>query len=425
MHPSPRRRALALLPLLLSLPLGTLLGTPLAYAGAPDAGPARAVDRPITYAAWDTTAELATGKARGVTTTGDQVALSTPAPKRLTVGSTRYEAGRWRSPWTDSGFAFSELIASWDATTTMRSFVDIEVRGRSAAGTRSSWDTLARWASADRRVKRTTYSGQADDLASVSVDTWKAAGAGLTRWQLRVTLARKAGTSAPVAVDSLGAMTSRVPSAAGPTSAPGAATGITLDVPAYSQMTHRGHFPQWGAGGEAWCSPTATSMVLGYYDALPPATSYPWVPAGHGDPWVDAAARATYDHGYDGTGNWPFTTAYAAARTGSAFVTRLRSLAEAEQFIAAGIPLVASVAFKSGELSGAPISSSAGHLLVIAGFTASGDVVVNDPAAPTNATVRRTYSRAELERVWLGASGGVVYVVHDAAHSLPTSTGNW
>jgi hypothetical protein len=140
---------------------------------------------------------------------------------------------------------------------------------------------------------------------------------------------------------------------------------------------------------------------------------------------VDAVARSTYDHGYRGTGNWPFNTAYAAPRTGSAFVTRLRSLAEAEQLVAAGIPVVASIAFGRGELTGAPISSSNGHLLVIAGFTATGDVVVNDPAAPTNATVRRTYRRAELERAWQEASGGVVYVVHDAAHPLPPSPGSW
>ena len=355
---------------------------------------------------------------------GDQVVLATPAPGRRTLTGTAYETGRWRSPWVSEAFAFTELVASWEATTTKGSFVEVEVRGRGANG-RSSWDTLARWAGGDKRIRRTSFSGQADDLAAVAVDTWRASGAGLTSWQLRVTLARKAGTKAPVVVDSLGAMTSRVPAGPGPTSAPGPAAGITLAVPAYSQMIHRGHYPQWGGGGEAWCSPTSIAMVLGYYGALPPASAYPWVPGGHADPWVDAVARGTYDHGYRGTGNWPFNTAYAASRTGSAFVTRLRSLAEAEAFIAAGIPLVVSIAFTRGGLTGAPISASNGHLLVIAGFTATGDVVVNDPAAPTDATVRRTYSRAQLERAWLSASGGVVYVVHDTGHPLPASPGNW
>ena len=71
-------------------------------------------------------------------------------------------------------------------------------------------------------------------------------------------------------------------------------------------------------------------------------------------------ARSVYDHGYRGAGNWSFNTAYAATRTGEAFVTRLRDLRDAERFIAAGIPLAASITFGSGQLSGAPISSTAG-----------------------------------------------------------------
>jgi hypothetical protein len=134
----------------------------------------------------------------------------------------------------------------------------------------------------------------------------------------------------------------------------------------------------------------------------------------------------TYDYQYRGAGNWPFNTAYAATRVDRAFVTRLRSLREAEAFIRAGIPVVASIAFGSGQLSGAPISASNGHLLVIVGFTASGDVVVNDPAASTNAGVRRTYDRGQFENAWLPRSGGTVYVIADKAHPLPASPrGNW
>ena len=260
---------------------------------------------------WDSADRLTTGRLRGVAVTGDALTLDVPAPGRAKLGATSYETGRWRSPWVDSTFAFTELIASWEASTSKRSWVTIEVRGRAADGRKASWDTLARWASGDKRVSRTSLSGQPDDLASVAVDTWRAP-AGLARWQLRVTLARKAGSTAPVTVDSVGAVTSRA-TGAGPTSPPGVAAGIVLDVPTYSQMSHRGHFPQWGGGGEAWCSPTSVAMVLGYYGALPPATTFDWVPAGHPDPYVDATARAVFDHGFDGTGNWPFNTAYAAA----------------------------------------------------------------------------------------------------------------
>ena len=83
-------------------------------------------------------------------------------------------------------------------------------------------------------------------------------------------------------------------------------------------------------------------------------------------------------------GNWPFNTAYAANYSLDTFVTRLDSLRDAEAYIRAGIPLVASVAFGRGQLTGAPISSTPGHLLVIRGFTAAGQVIVNDPAAAKN-----------------------------------------
>jgi peptidase C39-like protein len=200
----------------------------------------------------------------------------------------------------------------------------------------------------------------------------------------------------------------------------------TLPVPRYSQMIHRGEYPQYGGGGEAWCSPTALSMLLSYYHVLPSASNYAWVNDSYANPWVDHVARVVYDYGYRGAGNWAFNTAYAANLTEDAFVTRLKNLREAEKFIAAGIPLAASISFSRGQLSGAPISATAGHLVVIAGFTKTGDVVVNDPAAPSNSSVRRTYDRGQFEKAWLRKSSGTVYVVRNSRHPLPargSSTG--
>ncbi len=383
---------------------------PLLGAAPATAAPSRRID----YATWDAPADLRSGTLEGLRVTAGRLTL--PAGT---------DTGRWTSPWATPGFALTRLIASWSARTPGDSRVRVAVRGRSGATT-SSWDTLARWSAGDRYLRRTTASGQSDDLGSVDVDTWVVPG-GVQAYQLRVTLARAAGQPASPAVDSVGAMSSLLPEVSDvATSRPGVAGGIVLDVPRYSQMVHRGDYPRYGGGGEAWCSPTSTSMVLGYYDALPAASAYSWVPEGHVDPWVDHAARMTFDYDYAGTGNWPFNTAYAASLAGHAFVTRLRSLREAERFIAAGIPLVASIAFGPGELTGAPISSTDGHLLVIAGFTDSGDVVVNDPAAATRAGVRRTYDRGEFEDAWLPASGGTVYVIRDDAHPLPAnSPGNW
>jgi hypothetical protein len=107
-------------------------------------------------------------------------------------------------------------------------------------------------------------------------------------------------------------------------------------------------------------------------------------------------------------------------------VTQLHSLAEAEQFIKAGIPLVASIAFNSGKLDGFFFKSTNGHLMVIVGFTASGNPIVNDPASPDNASVRHVYDRVQFEEAWMTASGGIVYVIHPSSVTLPPSpAGNW
>lgn len=415
-----------------------LLVVPTAVLGVgTDVATARSIPQPaerqITYREWDTQQQLVAGRFAGTRAVDGRIQLARP------LGTQRYDDphgyrtktyafGHWTSRWQRPGYAFTELIPSWEASTPGDSWVQVRIRGRSESGRLSSWYTMANWARGDRRFHRTSLGPQADDLARVAVDTLKTNySMGFTDWRVRVTLLRKAGTSARPSVDAVGAMTSRLPSVTRVrTSRPGVATGVSLRLPRYSQMIHRGDYPQYDGGGRAWCSPTSVSMVLGHLGRLPRPREYSWVPEGHPDPWVDHAARSQYDYRFDGAGNWSFSTAYAASHADHAFVTRLRSLREAERFIRAGHPLVASVRFGPGELTGAPIGSTNGHLLVIVGFTESGNVVVNDPAAPRNRSVRRTYDRGEFENAWIPGSGGLVYVVRNSDRPLPpTSSQNW
>ena len=117
-----------------------------------------------------------------------------------------------------------------------------------------------------------------------------------------------------------------------------------------------------------------------------------------------------------GAGNWAFNTAYAGALGFAAATAYLRDLAHARRFLAAGIPLALSIAWREGELPGAPLPASAGHLVVVRGFSEHGAVLVNDPAQPG---VSFVYPRAAFERVWLG-HGGVAYLVapHDRSADL-------
>ena len=237
--------------------------------------------------------------------------------------------------------------------------VKVQVRGQAADGTVSSWDSMAEWTLDNPSLPRRSLGSQTDDLGpgqrrhlAGSDPAHPVAGPGEPLPQRRHQAGRAAG---PV-----GAMASAlVPRGSTPTSTPGPAAGTVLDVPTFSQMTHSGHYPQWGGGGEAWCSPTSTAMVLAYYGLQPgPFTD---ITAGHADAQVDHTARLVYDHAYEGTGNWAFNTAYASTlTTGDAYVTRLRDLRAAEDFIAAGVPLVASVAFGRNQLTGAPSRPATG-----------------------------------------------------------------
>lgn len=246
-----------------------------------------------------------------------------------------------------------------------------------------------------------------------------------TQARCPLTLYRPTGTTQTPTLRSLGAMASSVP---GPKRKPVPGSGLvaTLAVPLYSREIHAGQYPEYDGGGEAFCSPTSTSMVVASWGTGPTRADYAWVDPTYADPWVDHAARMTYDYNYQGAGNWPFNVAYASTFGLDGFVTRLRSMDEVEQFIGAGIPLVLSLAMKKNEVPGAGYTTN-GHLLVIVGFTATGDAVINDPFAPTDTDVRKVFSRAEFENAWLNTSGGVVYVIHPTGVALPPAPAqaNW
>ena len=368
---------------------------------------------------WGSSADWRSGRGDGLRIRSGRVRIAAPAERRTYRGK-RYDVSTWTSPRVRNGFRASELIPSWNASAPAGTWLEVAVRAR--RGDRAgSWDVVARWADADRGLRRVSLGEQGDDLTRLNVDTVVSnAERGLSSWQLRVSLLRRAGSDRSPVLHSASIMTSHIPDRHGAgTSRTGMNRRVDLHVPAYSQMVHKGTYPQWDNGGEAWCSPTSTTMLLGYWNALPSTRALRWLPAGAPQKPVIHAARHVYDYRYDGAGNWPFNTAYAGTRGLDAYVTRLRSLRSAERYLKAGIPLVASIAFAAGALDGAPITSSSGHLLVIRGFTAAGDVIVNDPAAARRRGVRRVYDRGQFENAWVGATGGVVYVMRRAGTALP------
>jgi hypothetical protein len=319
-------------------------------------------------------------------------------------------------------------VSSWNAHTPGGSWIEVTVQGVSDTGVTSKPYVLGRWADDDTAFHPTSVGGQGDDLATVSIDTLVALnGHTFSSYEIAVHLLRPAGSTVSPSVDFVGAMASNVPDAKRHPAPPTTMTATKeLAVPTYSQEIHSGDYPQYDNGGEAWCSPTSTSMVVASWGKGPTPEQTAYIERdypGHQDPQVDYAARHVFDYHYDGAGNWPFNTAYAGTYGLEGFVTRLRGLDEAEQFIKAGIPLVTSVSFKKSELDGAGYGT-AGHLMVIRGFTKSGDVIVNDPAShlvPSDDQVRVVYDRQQFTDAWIGHTGGIVYVIHPEGVALPGS----
>ena len=333
--------------------------------------------------------------------------------------------GTWLGTAVQPQAAFTRLVASWNADTPNAGRVTVEVQATTASGETSGWYALGAWTASDGR---TSVNGQADALGRVATDTLYAQASPFANYVLRVGLERGSTDDASPSLRSVGAEVSDFTySTSIPTSVPMSSDPVELTVPALSQEVHARQYPQWGGGGEAWCSPTSTEMVVEFWGRGPSPADLAWVDPTYADPSVDFAARATYDAAYRGTGNWPFNAAYAARFGLDTFVTQLRSLAEAEQFVRAGIPLVASIASRPGELAGFLFSGGTnGHLVVIVGFDGAGNPIVNDPASISDATVRHVYDRAQFERVWLRGSGGTVYVIHPADVALPAAaTPNW
>ncbi len=319
-----------------------------------------------------------------------------------------YQYGTLESPAFEAAHLFDTVIPSWNAKTPEGTWVQLELRAwREADAHWTKYYNMGYWASSTETVERSSVSSQGDADGFVATDTLLLYGdAAYTKYQYRLTLFTAIPGASP-SVSLVSVMTSDSAKEAGglDIASDREAWGKDLNVPMRSQMIYKG-------GGEVWCSPTSTSMVLAYW--------------GH-SVTVPYAADATYDYVYEGNGNWPFNTAWAGTYGLEAYVTRLSSMSQVEEWISAGVPVVISYAFGEGELPGTPIASSAGHIMVVRGFDANGNVIVNDPAAASDAEVNIVYDRKKLEQLWLSHSSGTVYLIYPKGHAIPTdkSNGSW
>ncbi len=298
---------------------------------------------------------------------------------------------------------FDRAVPALEALTPPGTWVRLTLAARVDGAWTKDYD-FGPWAFDKGTVSRRSVDGQGDDQGNVFTDTLvlkKRADA------LRVTVwlySSQPEASPRVRALSVALSDGKREPVDGPSDR--VAWGTVLDVPKLSQMI----YPD---GGPVWCSPTSTTMLLGYWARK---LNRPELAEA-----VPTAAANTYDEVYKGTGNWSFNVSYASAMGGGALhgmVARLDSFTQVERLIAAGIPVSISIAYKKGTLTGSAAYQSNGHLIVVKGFTPEGDVIVNDPAFPSDAEVETTYKRDELWRAWRH-SEGAVYLLWPAGTSLP------
>jgi hypothetical protein len=430
--PRPARSARAAAALVLSL--GALA------AGVAHPASAATAEPRVEFHKWTTQADFASGTADGVEALpGDRAGIDLSA----TVGTLKYkdaylhttktyDYATWTSPVRTLPFGATEIVPSWNAQTPDGTWLKVELSATMEDGTSTAWLDMGHWAALDTDIARTSVSPSAAPYGRVDTDTFNAsAGHTVQSYRLRATLYRLSGTAATPRLWQLAAFASLVPARSSvAVSPPGGAEGVELAVPRYSQQIHAGEYKKYGGGGDAWCSPTSNEMIDEFWGVGPTAADMSWVDPSFADPSVDYAARETYDYLYQGTGNWPFNAGYASHFGLDAEIVQLRSADDLEQLVAAGIPVAISVAFDNGELTGSGYGT-AGHLMVVTGFTSAGDFIVNDPFSASDAQVRHVYARAQLENIWLRTywtradgstgygSGGVAYVITPHDKALP------
>jgi Peptidase_C39 like family len=167
--------------------------------------------------------------------------------------------------------------------------------------------------------------------------------------------------------------------------------GVRLEVPARSQMEGE------AAIAARICSPTCVAMLLEFWRR--PVR-------------LATLAAEIFHPGTDLYGVWPAAILAAGRRGLAGYLLRFPDWESAQWCLARGLPIIASVRYGAGELTGAATAATPGHLLVLTGWDGD-DVLVNDPAAATPAWVGRRYRRDELARVWLERNG-VGYVIFPA-----------
>lgn len=400
--PSPRTLALAALTVVV-LTLAAVLFLPTTQM--PDTSTAGGTTRPTTQPLTNrftthvdrvrhfaSASDFSAGELKAARVEGGTVVLAQPDAVYPRVGV-------WTSPEIPADFPLTELVPTFNLTAPDTTGGVLEARVKLATGW-SPWLYFQAWGKTFTRPDRTIKL----DGGTLAIDELELQ-TPATAYQLRVTLhafnfdpainpvLRRVSAlySGPVADDNQRARLT-------PTQLPSFGP-VDLPVPFRAQGDPALPKALW----PEICSPTSTTMVLAHLGADLPTLDN---------------ALAIYDPNYDLFGNWGRAVSFAGSLGFDAWLENFRTLDQAHATLASGQPLIASIRFRQGDVTGFPYEKTAGHLIVIKGVTPAGDFILNDPASREKGA-GWVVPRAQLERAWL-YHGGLAYIIRKPA--APSST---
>lgn len=307
---------------------------------------------------------------------------------------------------------FNEVIPSWNTLTPSGTGVTVAVAVSADGGANwSRWRELARWGSVPVSPRGVSSEGLegADEWVKVDADTLL-----LNREGDRLKVNVRLYSEQPDRTPTLRMLSLAVRGGGGSERAmsrhPSKAWGKELFVRHRSQ----GEAPP----DQSWrvCGPTSLTMALAACGVNIP---------------LEAVITRCWDARNEIYGNWAFLAAAGSSLLAEHWqrlpgqrppqpgshagrVDWASDWNSVENEILHGHPCLLSIHYQAGELPGAPVAASDGHLVMVSGFTKTGDVIVHDPAGRSAAAGRVVYDRAQLHRARHG--GPAILLCPNAHH---------
>ncbi|HLC15412.1 MAG TPA: C39 family peptidase [Thermodesulfovibrionia bacterium] len=267
-------------------------------------------------------------------------------------------SGEYLSEEVTTTFDAKELVLTWNASVPQDTWLEITFRVKGEGEGWSEWYDMGLWGNKTPQLRVT------EDMVygPLKVDIFKA-GRDFRLIQYRIRFYGSEVKGFPLLKSVTLCYTKPAEDALLRLMEPPRGQTVSLPVPWLSQFRYEDveDMDMMIAGV---CAPTSVTMVMKFL----------------GKPVrVREIAQSAFDPVAQIHGNWAFLTATAANHGLRAWVQRFHTWHQVRRFVEKATPVIISVAYSKGSFSNEPEAASEGHLMVVRGFTRSGDVIVNNP----------------------------------------------